>query len=63
MLYFVLDREGKVLDYQLRQSSGHRLLDREVVSMIQRAQPLPEMPEGMRLAQLELILPVQFRLH
>lgn len=62
MLYFVMDRDGKVLEYQLRQSSGYQLLDREVVAMIERAQPLPEMPEGMRLARLKLVVPVQFQL-
>ena len=60
LLYFVMDREGHVLDYRIQESSGFRLLDREVERMIERAQPLPRMPEEMQQARLELVVPVQF---
>lgn len=60
LLYFVMDREGRVLDYRLERSSGHRLLDREVMDMLERAQPLPKMPDQMSQARLELVVPVQF---
>ncbi len=60
LLYFVMDREGRVITHRLEESSGHRLLDREVEEMIERAQPLPKMPDHMSQAQLELIVPVQF---
>jgi len=55
LLYFVMDREGRVIEYHLQQSSGHDLLDREVAAMIERAQP-----EEMDRARLELVVPVQF---
>ena len=54
--------KGTVLEYQLRASSGYEVLDREVQAMLERAQPLPSMPEDMRQARLELVLPVQFQL-
>lgn len=60
LLYFVMDREGRVITHRLQESSGHRLLDREVEEMIRRAQPLPKMPDDMERAQLELVVPVQF---
>lgn len=60
LLYFVMDREGHVLDYRIEESSGFGLLDREVKRMIERAQPLPRMPEEMQQARLELMVPVQF---
>ncbi|MDZ7752786.1 MAG: energy transducer TonB [Gammaproteobacteria bacterium] len=60
LLYFVMDREGHVLNYRIEESSGFGLLDREVERMIERAQPLPRMPEDMQQAQLELKVPVQF---
>lgn len=60
LLYFVMDREGRVITHRLQESSGHRLLDREVEEMIKRAQPLPKMPDHMDQAQLELVVPVQF---
>jgi protein TonB len=62
LLHFVMDRDGRVLDYRIQESSGHALLDREVERMIERAQPLPEMPAEMQQARLELVVPVQFLL-
>lgn len=60
LLYFVLDQQGRVLEYQLRESSGYDLLDAEVRAMIERAQPLPKPPAEMAQARFELLLPVQF---
>lgn len=60
LLYFVVDRSGQVLRAQLQQSSGHDLLDREVMAMIQRAQPLPRMPDSMSQPTLEMVVPVEF---
>jgi periplasmic protein TonB len=60
LLYFVIDRNGRVLEHQLRQSSGYRALDKEVMAMIERAQPLPSIPDDMPMQQMELVLPVQF---
>lgn len=60
LLYFVVDREGHVLDYRIEQSAGHAALDEEVQKMIERAQPLPAMPDTMDKETLELVVPVQF---
>ncbi|MGP1254344.1 MAG: TonB family protein [Kiloniellales bacterium] len=60
LLYFVMDRDGQVIEYRLEESSGYELLDREVSAMIERAQPLPKMPDDLREARLELVVPVQF---
>jgi periplasmic protein TonB len=60
LLYFVIDRYGRVLEHRLRQSSGYRVLDKEVMAMIERAQPLPSIPDDMPMQQMELVLPVQF---
>jgi protein TonB len=62
LLYFVMDRDGDVLEYRVEESSGHTLLDREVAAMIERAQPLPEIPEDFGRSRLELLVPVQFHL-
>ena len=62
VLYFVVDRDGRVRDSELRQSTGHALLDREVLAMIERAQPLPRVPGHPNSVPLELIVPVRFRL-
>ena len=62
LLFFVVDRQGQVLNYRLEQSSGFRLLDEEALAMIQRAQPLPAMPASMQESTLELVVPVEFYL-
>lgn len=60
LLYFVVDRRGTVIEYRLERSSGQPALDEEVLGMIERAQPLPPMPEDMDREHLELIVPVEF---
>lgn len=62
LLYFVMDSEGRVLEYRIRESSGHESLDEAVTTMIERAQPLPGFPEGMDQGRLALVVPVQFLL-
>lgn len=63
MLYFVIDRHGRVLEYRIEEGSGHPALDQEVLSLIQRAQPLPAMPVSMEKDTLELVVPVEFFLN
>lgn len=62
LLHFVVDRQGQVLSHRIHQSSGYSALDEEVLDMIQRAQPLPTLPDSMQKDTLELIVPVQFLL-
>lgn len=59
-LRFTMDRGGKVLAWTIERSSGFQVLDSEVEAMLQRAQPLPALPDDMPEQQLELIVPVQF---
>jgi protein TonB len=61
-LRFTLDRDGKLLAFNLERSSGHRTLDEEVLAMIQRAAPLPPFPPEMTESRLELVVPVRFSL-
>lgn len=60
MLYFHIDRQGRVLKFHIHQSSGHRMLDREVLAMIKRAQPLPAFPDHLEKDSLELVVPIEF---
>ncbi|MCA1790789.1 MAG: energy transducer TonB, partial [Thioalkalivibrio sp.] len=59
---FVLDRSGDVLSYEIEDSSGHGILDREVELMIERAQPFPAIPSHVERSPLEVVVPVQFTL-
>jgi periplasmic protein TonB len=61
-LSFTVDRSGHVLNREIVRSSGHRQLDNEVMSMIERAQPLPAFPATMPQAKLELTVPIRFSL-
>ncbi len=60
LLYIAMDRDGRVIDSRIQKSSGHRLLDDAALAMLERAQPLPPMPDDMRKERLEFIVPVQF---
>ena len=62
LLSFTVDRAGHVLARQIVHSSGHRELDNEVMSMVERAQPLPPFPPSMPQAKLDLTVPIRFSL-
>lgn len=62
LLYFSIDRDGRLLAYRIERSSGHRMLDTETIAMINRAQPLPPIPNDMSRDKLEVVVPVQFSL-
>jgi len=62
LLRFTMNHQGRVLAFKLERSSGHEVLDSEVLQMIQRAQPLPTPPADMPDPQ-ELVMPVQFTVH
>jgi periplasmic protein TonB len=62
MLSFSVDRNGHVLTHQVVRSSGYPELDSEVMSMIERAQPLPAFPATMPEEKLDLTVPIRFSL-
>jgi len=62
VLHFVMDRNGRVLDWHIQSSSGHKLLDDAVAELIKRADPLPAMPAEINKQRLELTVPIQFML-
>jgi periplasmic protein TonB len=62
LLAFTLDRNGHVLSRRIVTSSGYPDLDAEVITLVQRAQPLPAFPASMTEAQLDLTVPIRFSL-
>lgn len=62
LLVFVMDRGGRVLSHRIERSAGDPSLDHAVAEMIQRAQPLPPIPDSFQQAWLEVRVPVQFLL-
>jgi TonB family protein len=59
---FSVDRNGRVLAHEIVRSSGHPELDKEVISTIERAQPLPAFPPSMPEEKLDLTVPIRFSL-
>ena len=62
LLWVRLDRDGQVLAYDVEESSGHRVLDRAVLRAIERANPLPPLPDSYPGDELEVVIPIAFRL-
>jgi protein TonB len=63
MLFFVVDQYGRVERSEIRDSSGHARLDQAGLKMLQAAQPLPPLPHTMTGENLQVTLPVAFRLN
>lgn len=62
LVVFALDRQGGVSDAHIERSSGHSLLDEEVLALLQRAAPLPPIPPEIAGARLEITVPIAFTL-
>ena len=60
LLYFEIDREGRILNAKLQQSSGYGSLDGEALALIRRAEPLPMPPPEVQGDPIRLVVPVQF---
>lgn len=60
LLHFVVDRSGEILYYNIRKSSGFYLLDQAVKKMMERASPVPPIPERITQDEIEFTVPVQF---
>lgn len=61
-LFFVITRDGKIRESRIDASSGYQRLDRAVMQMLEKAQPLPAFPEEMLQQQLEVKVPIAFEL-
>ncbi|WP_448192341.1 energy transducer TonB [Azospirillum sp. sgz301742] len=62
LLRFVVARDGAVVSWRVERSSGHESLDRQVGIMVERAAPMPPMPDSVSGDRLDIVLPVQFAL-
>jgi protein TonB len=62
LLRFRMTPAGQVVSFKLERSSGHALLDQETLDLIQRAQPLPALPNDMPQQPIELVVPLRYEL-
>jgi protein TonB len=60
LLWFVIDRYGKVINYRIEQSSGSTILDGEVVRLIKRVNKFPMMPDDQAQDFVEITMPIRF---
>lgn len=61
VLRFAMDRSGNVLSAEVAQSSGNAELDKAILEMIRRAEPLPQIPAELG-DTLEFSVPIDFAL-
>ena len=59
---FVIDRSGTLRERELVASSGHAVLDRAALDLLERAAPYPALPRRVTVEAIELTLPVEYRL-
>lgn len=59
---FTVDRSGGVSAVSIKRSSGHELLDRATLDLLQRVAPLPRMPASMQRDSVTLSLPIDYSL-
>ncbi|WP_319557713.1 TonB family protein [Thiomicrorhabdus sp.] len=62
IVQFTIDRQGKVLSAKLKRSSGFKRLDHAALQMLQKANPLPAIPEFLGRDSLTLAIPVEYSL-
>lgn len=54
--------DGSVVSIELGKSSGREILDTEALNMVRRATPLPQAPDNLRGRELNVTVPIVFRL-
>ena len=57
-----LDGSGKLKSKKITQSSGHEVLDKQALEMVERALPFPPPPEALRNSNFTIVIPVPFKL-
>ena len=61
VVFFEIDRLGRLLESRLEQSSGFPLLDREALAMLRRASPMPQAPAAITGQTYSALFPVEFQ--
>lgn len=59
---FTIDRRGALLSSRIERSSGQALLDDAALALLQRAAPMPRIPDSMGLQTLTVSLPIDYSL-
>jgi protein TonB len=59
-LSFKLDREGKILELFIENSSGYEILDKAAIKAIEEAAPFPNIPKSLNKNYASLKIPISF---
>ena len=59
-LAFSVDRSGGVHKARIMQSSGSNILDRETLTLVERAQPLPPPPPEVTGSQIPIVVSIRY---
>lgn len=59
---FTVGRDGSVSAVSIKKSSGHDVLDRATLELMQRVAPLPRMPASMAQGSVTIALPIDYSL-
>jgi periplasmic protein TonB len=59
-LAFNVDRSGGVHNARIVHSSGSSILDRETLTLVERAQPLPPPPPEITGSQIPIVVPIRY---
>lgn len=57
-----LDGNGKLKSKKITQSSGHEVLDKQALEMVEKALPFPIPPDALRNSSFTITVPVPFKL-
>jgi protein TonB len=58
----LLDGNGKLKSKKIIQSSGHEVLDKQALEMVEKAAPYPMPPEVLRGSNFTITVPIPFKL-
>ena len=58
---FRVDRQGKLLDSKVQESSGSKALNAAALAAVRRAGPFPPLPADSTVTTLEVNSPIRFR--
>lgn len=62
VVWFSIDRSGKVITGRLQKSCGHTMLDKEAVEVLSRASPFPRPPLDATDVAFNFSLPIRFQI-
>ena len=57
---FTIDRQGRLTDVRIVDSSGSTVLDEEAIATVRRAAPFPAPPDAVSPDQLSFVVPIRY---